>query len=286
MINDPVLVFNDNNGHLFFESDSAGYKNIYHSIYSNNVWLTPEMVTDNNCNASEPEAVVDNQGTVWLFYRTTIDYNTDIYCRSYNGTWSDEIQVTDNYGTDVSPAVCKTSDGKIWIAWARKSNFVKYDIYLRILDDGQFTDETIISIDAGNDMCPDICAYQDGVAILWQSDRNNNWDIYLGLVTYETGVDDMHPSNICILKPNYPNPFYPKTAINYSLKNNSKVILEIYNIKGQKVKTLVNGNVNVGNHKVFWNGRDDSGKAVSSGIYLYRFKTEKYTKTMKMVLMR
>ena len=85
---------------------------------------------------------------------------------------------------------------------------------------------------------------------------------------------------------NYPNPFYPKTSISYSLKNNSKVILEIYNIKGQKVKTLVNSNVNVGNHKVFWNGKDDSGKAVSSGIYLYRLKTEKYTKIRKMVLMR
>ena len=85
---------------------------------------------------------------------------------------------------------------------------------------------------------------------------------------------------------NYPNPFYPKTSISYSLKNNSKVILEIYNIKGQKVKTLVNSNVNVGNHKVFWNGKDDSGKAVSSGIYLYRLQAEKYTKIRKMVLMR
>ncbi|MCK4339300.1 MAG: T9SS type A sorting domain-containing protein, partial [Candidatus Cloacimonetes bacterium] len=95
---------------------------------------------------------------------------------------------------------------------------------------------------------------------------------------------------------NYPNPFYPKTSISYSLKNNSNVILEIYNLKGQKVKTLVNDNVSVGNHKVFWNGKDNYGKAVSSGIYLYRLsarggsssggKTEKYTKIRKMVLMR
>ena len=293
MINDPILVFNDNCAHLFFESDMAGYKNIYHSIYSNNVWSTPQMVTDNDCNALEPEAVVDNQGTVWVFYRANINSHTEIYCRSYNGNWSDEIQVTNNTEIDVSPAVCKTDDGKIWIAWARKNNFVKYDIYLRILDNGQFTDETIISTDTENDMCPDICAYQNGTAIFWQSDRNNNWNIYLALVTYESDVDDMHFANICILKQNYPNPFsasvkggYPESKIQYSIPLDNKVELKIYNIKGQLVRTIVDEKQVRGNHTVIWNSKDDNNNPVSSGIYFYTLKVrDKLVDTKKCLLL-
>ena len=292
MINDPVLVFDGNNGHLFFESDFAGYRNIYHSIYSDNVWSSPYMVTDNDCNALEPTAVVDNQGTVWLFYRATIDNNTDIYCRSYNGNWSDEVQITDNYGVDVSPAVCKTDNGKIWIVWARKSNFVKYDIYLRILDNGQFTDETIISTDAGNDMSPDICAYQDGVAIFWQSDRNDNWDIYLALVTYEyTNIDDNLMPSICVLKQNYPNPFNPITNIRYSLPKMVKnAKLMIFNIRGELVKEFP---IYKQKAEVIWNGTDRHNNNVASGLYLYRIESvnrltglNNKSETKKMLLLR
>ncbi len=85
---------------------------------------------------------------------------------------------------------------------------------------------------------------------------------------------------------NYPNPFNPSTTINYSLKQNSKVNLSIYNIKGQKVKQLVSDQFPDSQHSVVWNGKDDSGKSVSSGIYFYKMKTENYEKTRKMILMK
>ncbi len=89
-----------------------------------------------------------------------------------------------------------------------------------------------------------------------------------------------------LLHQNYPNPFNPTTNINYSLKENSKVSLNIYNIKGQKVKQLVSDQLSTGQHSVIWNGKDDSGKPVSSGIYFYKLKTGTYEKTKKMILLR
>jgi hypothetical protein len=85
---------------------------------------------------------------------------------------------------------------------------------------------------------------------------------------------------------NYPNPFNPSTTIKYSLQEDSKVTLEIFNIKGQKVKTLVDKILPTGKHTIVWNGTDESGRSVASGIYFYKFKTDNFTKTKKMLLLK
>ncbi|MCK4654383.1 MAG: T9SS type A sorting domain-containing protein, partial [Candidatus Cloacimonetes bacterium] len=82
------------------------------------------------------------------------------------------------------------------------------------------------------------------------------------------------------------NPFNPETTINYSLKENAKVSLNIYNIKGQKVKTLVDEQLQQGEHSAIWNGRGSNGNQVSSGIYFYKMKTDNFEKTRKMILIK
>lgn len=88
------------------------------------------------------------------------------------------------------------------------------------------------------------------------------------------------------LEQNYPNPFNPETSITYSLKSSSLVTLDIYNLKGQRVKTLVNNYQDAGQHSVVWNGQDDQGNNVSSGVYFYKLKSGNYTSTRKMILMK
>ena len=89
------------------------------------------------------------------------------------------------------------------------------------------------------------------------------------------------------LNQNIPNPFNPETTIEYSLKEPGNICLEIYNIRGQKVKTLVNEFRNVGYHSVIWNGKDESGELVSSGIYLYQLKVDgEYKASRKCILLK
>ncbi len=92
------------------------------------------------------------------------------------------------------------------------------------------------------------------------------------------------------LNGNYPNPFNPTTNIKFSLKADSKVLLNIYNIRGQKVKTLINDNMEAGYHTIVWDGRDDSGKSVSSGVYFNNFGSADasgdYTSVKKMILLK
>jgi hypothetical protein len=85
---------------------------------------------------------------------------------------------------------------------------------------------------------------------------------------------------------NYPNPFNPITMITFNLPSDSHVQIEIFNIRGQKISTLVNEEFQSGFHQIEWDGTNDLGQAVSSGIYLYRITAGEHTTTQKMLLMK
>ena len=88
------------------------------------------------------------------------------------------------------------------------------------------------------------------------------------------------------LRGNFPNPFNPDTKIAFSLNKQSHVQITVYNIKGQLVRTLVDEERDANNYTVIWNGTDNNSKAVSSGVYFYKMKTDGYTSTRKMIMMK
>ena len=92
-------------------------------------------------------------------------------------------------------------------------------------------------------------------------------------------------SNYSLLQ-NYPNPFNPNTCIEFDLARTCQVRLEIYNILGNKVKTLVNDKLGAGHKSITRDGKDDQGKEVASGIYFYRLKAGEFTLTKRMLLLK
>lgn len=88
------------------------------------------------------------------------------------------------------------------------------------------------------------------------------------------------------LEQNYPNPFNPETSIRYALLTNARVKLDIYNPLGQKIATLVDENQVAGNYLAKWNGRNDSGQLVSSGVYVYRLEAGDFLESKKMLLLK
>jgi hypothetical protein len=85
---------------------------------------------------------------------------------------------------------------------------------------------------------------------------------------------------------NYPNPFNPDTTIEYSLREETAVALQIYNLKGQLVKILVSGIQKAGKYEIFWDGLDSQGKETATGIYFYRLLTDHYDQMNKMMMMK
>jgi hypothetical protein len=107
-------------------------------------------------------------------------------------------------------------------------------------------------------------------------------------------ADDNHtdvlPKNFA-LQQNYPNPFNPSTEIAYTLSPTMdgklpRTTLNIYNVLGQRVKTLVDEVQPAGSYRVTWNGRNDTGQRVSSGVYFYRLTRGEEAATRKMVLLK
>ncbi|HOD54615.1 MAG TPA: T9SS type A sorting domain-containing protein [Candidatus Cloacimonadota bacterium] len=104
-------------------------------------------------------------------------------------------------------------------------------------------------------------------------------------LSFENSTNDL-PIKPVELFANYPNPFNPSTTISYSLPETSHVSLKVYNIKGQLVKTLVNGSRDKGVSKEVWHGDNDDKKPVTSGIYLYKLQINNETLTRKMMLIK
>jgi hypothetical protein len=88
------------------------------------------------------------------------------------------------------------------------------------------------------------------------------------------------------LAQNYPNPFNSTTRISLALTESGDVELSVYDIAGRRIRTLVNGRLDVGYHSIVWNGLSDKGEAVSSGIYFARMKQINFEKTIKMSLLK
>ena len=100
-----------------------------------------------------------------------------------------------------------------------------------------------------------------------------------------SNADELVPVTATALRGNYPNPFNPTTTISYDLKDAASVRLNVYNVKGQLVRSLVNSDQASGRYRVVFNACDDKGNPLSSGIYLYRLTAGRYNSTRKMMLM-
>ncbi|HDQ45484.1 MAG TPA: T9SS type A sorting domain-containing protein [bacterium] len=89
-----------------------------------------------------------------------------------------------------------------------------------------------------------------------------------------------------LLKQNYPNPFNPSTTIGFSVKDPGPVKLTVFDLLGREIRTLVDASLSPGHHTVHWDGRDDAGAVVSSGIYIYRIEAVSYTASKKLSFIR
>ena len=107
-------------------------------------------------------------------------------------------------------------------------------------------------------------------------------DMIPGSNTTESVID----ASSVIIRGNYPNPFNPTTRIDYSLQQSTDIDLAVYDVAGRLVKTLYNGTQSSGNHFEIWDGTDNSGKTIASGIYFSRISHSTGVETSKMLMLK
>jgi len=130
------------------------------------------------------------------------------------------------------------------------------------------------------------CIAVDNDGIVWIGSDGSG-----GLVAYDSNkltpveFENYTPASVSITG-NFPNPFNPSTTIEFTLPQNEFAELVIYNIMGQRVRTLLADTMTSGKHTAMWNGRNEIGQTVSSGIYLSHLKTRSHVATHRLLLMK
>jgi hypothetical protein len=111
------------------------------------------------------------------------------------------------------------------------------------------------------------------------------WTFKLVMIDPVSVDADVLPDNFALLQ-NYPNPFNPTTTIKYGLSDASSVSLTIYDIRGNVIRTMQSGTQPAGWYQLTWNGLDDAGRSVSTGVYLTRLQAGSTTQTIKMLYLK
>jgi len=178
---------------------------------------------------------------------------------------------------------CSVTGSNVLITWSAPetaANVTDYNIYRN--------GEVIYTVDGSSTLKIDINvpsgSYTYNISAIYYDEYES--DLTDDFVVEVVAAGDVLPANGAILYGNVPNPFNPTTAISFSINEPGHVDLSIYNVKGEKVRTLVNENLNADTHSYVWNGMDDEGRSTASGVYFYKMRTGSYTATKKMVLMK
>lgn len=129
------------------------------------------------------------------------------------------------------------------------------------------------------------------ILIIWSYTNtkqiNNNWDRGAYSIEWcKFFVDTLHKNENLILLQNFPNPFKSRTTITYLMPDAAKVSIKVYDIIGREITTLINEEQSIGEHYVSWNGKDDTGNNVASGIYFCNIIFNKQSISRKMLLAR
>lgn len=159
------------------------------------------------------------------------------------------------------------------------------------------TPGTLVDLDSDGQMKL-VCGYSTGVVVInlrLPIRAKMPWTVFRGSLLrqgsvsstgYVSNPDNSIPALSTTLDQNYPNPFNPSTTISFSLAQNDKVNLDIYNLKGQRVRKMLATELSAGKHSFPFDGKDDLGRPLASGMYFYRLKTSHAKLSKRMLLLK
>ncbi len=232
------------------------------------------MPVNMNVDSNPPEDAIDD-------YRMMISFETVSQVIKGIVTWDDIDEVGERpvfYKEleDRGVVNCFTATSDNYLFYEMGINFEAFHSHTGVADGS-----TLFEIPASNYWC----------MFLDNKFRLNNSQCVAGYMNYylhesvdTEDVEDAAP--VFRLAQNHPNPFNPETDIAFSIADASPVKLEVFNIRGQKVCTLVDENMDAGIHRATWKGQDTDGRAVGSGVYLYKLSTSNRSEVKKMLMLK
>ena len=208
---------------------------------------------------------------------------------------ADGIAVCTSSGDQLSPRIAGDGFGGAIVSWENVvTHLIDNDIYARVIDASGNAQGSaagvLICMTTEMQNLHRITSDGNGGAILTWVDRRLGFyaDIFAGKITGAgyTGIGTPGFRDAGVLAQNFPNPFNPSTTIRFHLPNSLFVKLNIYSVYGRRIATLLNEFKEAGPHEIEWFGRNDNGKSMATGFYLYRLEAGSIIETRSMVLIK
>jgi hypothetical protein len=249
-----------------------------------------------------------DEGDYWLRNVPTGIVSVTASCLGYFPATVDSVNIDmDKITTDIDlaldscpvPANLTATDSLafiIQVSWSAVThpNVIGYNVYRSRWENGEFEKITLNPVSGTSyvdNAVPDTNRYWYYASAvftngLWAAESFGS-NREGGRATSITGIAETPqvPAEF-YLSQNYPNPFNPTTTISFGLPQDSDVKVEVFNLLGQKVRTLVDGNEKAGYKTLVWNGKDDSGKGVTSGVYFYKIDAGSFSQSKKMIMIK
>jgi|GEM_PF-6024228 len=251
-----------------------------------------------------PDITTIGNDSIFICYITLSSSLNSVYLsRSTDGgnSFTSTVQINDSLFSHCDePSICTTKDGKIHTIWEMlynplKKQEINADIYYDFSTDGGLTFNTDVMVnDDTSDstrQTPSLDKDMSGNIYVAWNDWRNGYDIYFARTDIQ-GVDERKKDkNISSNSLSYrllhisPNPFYSESRIDYQVLYPTYIKLEVLDLAGKTIKTLVNERKQIGHYKVIWKGDDSKGKKICSGIYFVYLESNSCLSAKKIILL-
>lgn len=304
--NNTIEVVKSNDAGNTFSSSVIAAQLQHSGIQTNKAFLLKKVNETTGVRVkSYPTIAVDNQtNKIYIAYSgRNGDDLSDIFLVSSNDfgqSWSTPLRVNnDNTTTDqFFPEIAIDNNSNVHMIWQDSrddsENVLTTTYYAKSVDGLTFENSKISngSFNPHNILLGNYIGDYNGIAIqgdvvipIWTDGRNNNFDLFTAIIPNGvTSVEDKNnmPSDFVVYQ-NYPNPFNPSTLIKYSIPEEGKVVIKLYNILGKEIAVLLDANQSAGSHSFYLNTNSIKEK-MSSGTYFYSVSYGKESITKKMIL--
>ena len=297
LTNDSDLIYTNGNENKFFaitRDGTSGTRDLHY--FEDGILMWDEAWTVSIGNYGDLHTIFEDDGFYLIGFNYPDSVNIDKFDYEHNLIEESSFDYTSQNPIISEFDVYKQSEKFIFVFDSMLSNYDVQFSYMITDNIGNVLvpefSEIIMEREmmefSGNTIFADNCVYMPiacGYKPLEGEYQRNYYVQKIDLSDYVHSVEDEIISSENSLYC-YPNPFNPSTTINFSIPIESNVELSIFNIKGQKVRTIVNAKQQAGEKEFIWNGEDDSHKSVTSGIYFYTLLTSEFSQTKKMILLK
>lgn len=282
---------------VFWDKQIEDSVQILYSIFENNIWSIPKLFkTINDKSNLSITKMFDNIQVTWNQKKET---DIEIYGKMLEGTFESNISMDEfTHNKDASSIF-------VPVIWKEQNQYFYYDVIVyedssfsnnQIRVKCMFTHEDEIFNTNGLDKNPVVsCGVEDtetfpypyNVWVVWQSNEGGRWHLlgsYFKITAW--GVEDKNTPEIFKLDQNYPNPFNYGTNIPYSIEKPVDVNLEIFNVLGIRVKTFFESHPSAGEYQIYWDGKDESGVLLPSGVYYYRMSSGSHFQNKRLIFLK